>query len=138
MAVTTRKSTKLSVLGFGALAFSVAAVTFGAGPASADPNDPSMTNARPDGTVSSRQAASTSGAKHCVVNPGTLGTSSVVSSDVGTPMQTAAEAGPSWVGSDGWQAIGLSPSSPWRGNFNQSTGTGPQCKKGKAGKGNSF
>jgi len=126
------------VLGFGALAFSMAALTFGAGTSGADQNDPGMTDARPDGTVHSRQAASTSGAKHCAVDPGTLGTASTATADHGVPMQTANEAGPSWVGSDGWQAIGLSPSNPWRGNFNQSTKTGPHCKQGRAGKGNSF
>ncbi|MCH9643126.1 MAG: hypothetical protein K0U71_15700 [Actinomycetia bacterium] len=138
MVDVSHKSAKLGVLGGGALAFGMVAATLGAGAASANPNDPGMTDVRGNGVVSSRQADSTSGAGHCVVNPGTLGTASVHSSDHGEPMQRAAETGPSWVGSDGWNASGLSPSNPWRGNFNQSTGTGPQCKKGRASKGNSF
>jgi len=133
MAAVTRKSTKPGVFGFGALAFSVAALTFGAGTAGADPNDPAMTEISGNGVVNSREAASTSGSARCTVDPGTLSTATLATSDVGTPMQTAAEAGPSWVGSDGWQAIGLSPSNPWGGNFNpRSTKTGPQCKQGKS------
>jgi len=42
MAAIAQNSKKLAVAGFGALAFSVAALTFGAGAASADPNDPSL------------------------------------------------------------------------------------------------
>lgn len=138
MVAVTRISTKLRALGTGALAIGVAALTFGTGAASANPNDPGMTNVRPDGTVNSRQAASTSGANHCAVSPGTLSTSSTHSSDVGVPSQKTGESGPRWVGSDGWQAIGLSPSNPWRGNFNRPTRTGPQCKKGRAGSANRF
>ncbi|MCB0950528.1 MAG: hypothetical protein KDB44_14870 [Mycobacterium sp.] len=134
----TQRPTKPGIVGFGALAFSVAALTFGAGIAGADPNDPGMTNVRPDGTVSSRQAAATSGARHCAVNPGTLNTTSTVTSDIGVPTQKASEAGPKWVGSNGWQAIGLSPSNPWRGNFNDTAKTGPQCKKGRAGSAGRF
>lgn len=132
MATDTRASSKFSVLGVGAFAVGMAAITFGAGIASADPNDPGMTDVRADGSVHSRQAASTSGAKQCVADTGTLGTASATSSDVGVPMQTSHESGPNWVGSHGWQAIGTSNSNPWRGNFNQSTRTGPQCKTGKA------
>lgn len=132
MTVATRKSTKLSTLGICALAVSVTAVTIGAGTASAGPNDPGMTDVRGNGTVSSRQADSTSGAKHCVVNPGTLGTASTTTADHGEPMQRAAEAGPSWVGSDGYNAVGTAPSNSWRGSFNGGTRSGPQCKKGRA------
>lgn len=138
MVAVIRNSSKLGALGIGALAIGVAALTFGAGSAGANPNDPGMTNVRPDGSVNSRQAAATSGANHCAVSTGTLDTSSSVSSNVGVPKQGASEAGPSWVGSDGWQAIGLSPSNPWRGNFNRPTKTGPQCKKGRAGSANRF
>lgn len=133
MAALTRDAVKFGALGLGALAVSVSALTFGAGAAGANPNDPSMTNVRPDGTVSSRQADSVAGADHCSVSPGTLSTASTASSDVGVPMQKAQEAGPQWVGSRGWQAVGISPSNPWGGNFNpQNTRTGPQCKSGKA------
>ncbi|MGB0878792.1 MAG: hypothetical protein ACPGVY_16490 [Mycobacterium sp.] len=132
MVDVSRKSAKLGVLGCGALAFSMAAATLGAGAASANPNDPGMTDVRGNGVVSSRQADSTSGANRCDVSTGTLGTASIHDADHGEPMQRAAETGPSWVGSDGWNAIGLSPSNPWRGNFNQSTRTGPQCRGGNA------
>ncbi len=110
-----------------------AVMTLGAGIAGADPNDPGMTNVRPDGHVDSPQSASTSGAKPCMVDPGTLSTSSVDSSDIGVPTQHAHEAGPEWVGSRGWQAVGLSPSNPWGGHFNpQNTTTGPHCTRSKA------
>jgi hypothetical protein len=132
MADVSRKSTKMGALGLGALAVSVTALTLGAGTASAGPNDPGMIDVRGNGQVSSRQADSTSGANRCDVSTGTLGTASVVDADLGEPMQRAAEAGPSWVGSDGWNAIGLSPSNPWRGNFNPSTRSGPQCRGGNA------
>jgi hypothetical protein len=133
MAAGTGGSGKLSVvLGIATLAVSVAALTFGAGIASAGPNDPGMTDVTGDGAVNSRQAASTSGAKPCAVDPGTLGTATSSSSDLGVPMQTAHESGPSWVGSDDWNAIGATGSNPWRGNFNQGTTTGPHCKTGKA------
>nr|MCH9734347.1 hypothetical protein [Actinomycetes bacterium] len=85
------------------------------------------------GEVSSRQAASVSAASHCDVSSGTHPTSDVRDTDHGTPMQRATEAGPSWVGSDGWQAIGLSRSNPWGGSFSsQSTSTGLQCHDGNA------
>jgi len=132
MADVSRKSTKLGVLGCGALLVSAAAVTLGAGTASADPNDPGMIDVRGGGKVSSRQADSTSGANRCDVSTGTLGTASVVDADQGAPMQRTTEAGPSWVGSDGWNAIGLSPSNPWRGSFNPTTKSGPQCRGGNA------
>ncbi|GJF11138.1 hypothetical protein NGTWS0302_15470 [Mycolicibacterium cyprinidarum] len=132
MAAVIHKSVQVGVLGIGAFALSVATL-IGAGAANADPNDPSMTTVRGNGTVSSRQAASTSGAKPCAVNPGTLSTASTIASDVGTPTQKAQEAGPEWVGSRGWQAVGISPSNPWGGNFNpRSTKTGPQCRGSKA------
>ena len=83
--------------------------------------------------VTSRQSAATAGADYCAANPGTLGTASVISSDIGIPSQKAEEAGPEWVGSRGWQAIGLSPSNPWGGAFDpSSTSTGPQCGPGRA------
>jgi hypothetical protein len=139
MAVETRGVNKLSVLGIGAVAVSVIAMTFGVGIASADPNDPGMTDVSSNGHVDSPQAASTSGAKPCVADPGTLSTASSSSSEVGVPMQTTHESGPSWVGSDGWNAIGATNSNPWRGNFSsQNTKTGPQCKTGKAGAANRF
>ncbi|MCB0950529.1 MAG: hypothetical protein KDB44_14875 [Mycobacterium sp.] len=129
----THKTTTRGVLGFGVLAATVVALTLGAGTAGADPNDPSMTEVGGNGVVNSRQADSVAGSKYCAVNPGTLSTASTNSSDVGTPTQKAQEAGPEWVGSRGWQAIGISPSNPWGGNFNpQNTRTGPQCKKGRA------
>ncbi|WP_370330855.1 hypothetical protein [Mycolicibacterium hippocampi] len=133
MAALIQNSKKLGVLGFGALAFSVAALTFGAGTAGADPNDPSHPTIGGDGVVSSRQAAATSGADYCAVSPGTLGTASVIASDMGVPSQKAEEAGPEWVGSDGWQAQGLSRSNAWGGAFDPSnTSTGPQCGPGAA------
>lgn len=133
MAALTQKFVKLGVLGVGALGLSVAALTSGVGTAGANPNDPGMDNVRPDGTVNSRQAASTAGSKYCEVGTGTLTTASTHTPEMGTPKQTAQEAGPSWVGSNGWQAIGLSPSNPWGGNFNpRNTRTGPQCRKGNA------
>lgn len=138
MATYTLASNRLGVLAVGLLAVSMAAMTFGAGIASADPNDPGMTDVRPDGSVHSREAAATSGAKQCATDPGTLGTSSTHSSDVGVPMQTSHESGPSWVGSHGWQANGTTSSNPWRGNFNKSTKTGPQCKTGHANSAGSF
>ena len=134
MAADTRKSNKLSALTLG-----VAALTWGAGIASAGPNDPGMTDVGGDGVVHSRQSASTSGTKHCAVDPGTLNTSSTNSSGIGVPTQHAHESGPSWVGSDGWQAIGQSRSNPWGGNFNpQNTKTGPQCRTGHSGSAGSF
>ncbi|MGB2919151.1 MAG: hypothetical protein WBC15_02675, partial [Mycobacterium sp.] len=133
MAALTHNSKKLGVLGFGALAFSVAALTFGAGTAGADPNDPSHPTIGGDGVVNSRQAASTAGADYCAVNPGTLGTASVIASDMGVPTQKAQESGPEWVGSDGWQAQGLSRSNQWGGAFDAgSVDTGPQCGPGSA------
>ena len=134
-AAVTHKSTKLGVLGFGAIAFSVAALTFGAGTAGADQNNPSMTEVGGNqGVVTSRQSAATSGADHCMVNPGTLSTVSTVTSDIGAPTQKAEEAGPSWVGSDGWQAMGQSRSNPFGGAFDpRNTSTGPQCGPGSAG-----
>ena len=138
MVAVPHKSTKLAALGLGAVSAGVAALMLGSGIAAASPNDPGMTNVRPDGTVNSRQSASTSGANHCQVSTGTLSTAGSNASGIGVPSQRASEAGPSWVGSDGWQAIGLSPSNPWRGNFNRPTKTGPQCKKGRAGSASRF
>lgn len=138
MATVTPKSTRLDGLGLGAFAVNVAALafsawTFGAGTASADPNDPAMTEVGGDGVVNSRQAASIAGADYCTVSPGTLGTAGIVASDVGTPTQKAEESGPEWVGSRGWQAIGLAPSNPWGGAFDpRNTSTGPQCGPGDA------
>lgn len=133
MTTDTRESGNKSTLGVCVFAVSMAAITFGAGVASADPNDPGMTDVRPNGAVHSRQATATSGAKQCVADPGTLATSSATSSDVGVPMQTIHESGPSWVGSHGWQASGTTSSSPWGGHFNaQHAKTGPECTTGHA------
>ncbi len=152
MAALALKSTKLFVIGMGALAISVVTLTFGAATANADPNDPSPTDVGRTGTVTSRQADSTSGAQRCMVDPGTLGTTSRVTSDVGTPMQRVNEAGPSWVGSDGWHSRSQGRSGPWaRGNFSRSrrfnqsdainrptTRTGPQCRQGTARRADTF
>ncbi len=133
MAAFIRKTAKFGALGVGALAVTLSGMTAGAGTAGANPNDPGMDRVGGNGSVSSRQAASTSGAKHCEVGMGTLSTASSHTPEMGAPKQTTKEAGPSWVGSDGWQAIGLSPSNPWGGNFNpRNTRTGPQCKSGTA------
>ncbi|MDZ4264250.1 MAG: hypothetical protein U1D00_00845 [Mycobacterium sp.] len=133
MAALTHNSKKLGALGFGALALSGAFLAFGAGTASADPNDPSMVEVGGDGVVNSRQSASIAGADYCAVSPGTLGTASTISSDIGIPTQKAEEAGPEWVGSRGWQAVGVSPSDPWGGAFDpRNTSTGPQCGPGSA------
>lgn len=134
MVADGRKLRKLTLLGVDALVVSVAAMTLSAGVASTDPNDPGMTDVGPNGHVDSPQSASITGAKPCVVDPGTLSTAATESGDVGVPMQHAREAGPSWVGSDGWQAIGTSNSNPWGGHFNpHNTKTGPQCGRSKAG-----
>ncbi|MGD9619753.1 MAG: hypothetical protein AB7G47_04990 [Mycolicibacterium sp.] len=137
MAALIHKSAKIGALGLGAVAFSLAAFTLGAGSAGANPNnpnDPGMYEVGGDGAVSSRQAASTSSPKYCEVGMGTLGTASTPGrSEIGTPTQYAESAGPSWVGSDGWQAIGITGSNPWGGSFNpQNTRTGPQCRQGNA------
>ena len=96
--------------------------------AHADPNDPSLTQFSPDGQVRSEQSASINSSDRCVANEGTLSTSDVRTSDMGTPEQTTSEAGPEWVGSRGWQALALSPSNPWGGNFDpQNVPTGPVC-----------
>lgn len=132
MVAAAQKSTKLGALGAGAVAVSFVALTFGSGISGANPNDPGMDRVGGNGSVSSRQADSTSGAKYCEVGTGTLNTASTHTPEMGAPKQTAKEAGPSWVGSDGWQAVGLSPSNPWRGSFNPKTRSGPQCKQGRS------
>lgn len=133
MAALIHTAAKLGAVSVGALALILTAVTTGSVTAGADPNDPGMDRVGGNGSVSSRQADSTAGSKHCVVDIGTLNTASTHTPEMGTPKQTAKEAGPSWVGSNGWQAIGLSPSNPWGGNFNpRNTRTGPQCKSGTA------
>lgn len=133
MVADVGKSTKFTLLGVDALVVA-AAIAFAAGIAHADPNDPGMTNVRPDGHVDSPQSASTSGGAPCVVDPGTLSTASTESGDIGVPIQHAQESGPDWVGSHGWQAIGTSNANPWGGNFNpQHTRTGPHCGPSKAG-----
>lgn len=97
--------------------------------AHADPNDPSPENVSPDGQVRSEQAASVAGSDRCMTSVGTMGTSDVRDSDMGVPNQLAQEAGPDWVGSDGWQALGSSRSNPWGGNFDpRNIHTGPACK----------
>ncbi|BBX20452.1 hypothetical protein [Mycolicibacterium duvalii] len=125
---TVTRKARFGVLGVGALALTAAALTFGAGTAGADPNDPAHQEFSPDGQVRSSQAASVSGSEPCVTSTGTAGTSDVRVTDVSTPKQTASEAGPEWVGSDGWQASGLTRSNPWGGAFDpRNVGTGPQC-----------
>ena len=132
MAAIFDKSAKLGALTLGALFVSVAALTSGAGVAGAGPNDPGMDRVGADQDVNSRQADSVSGASHCDVSSGTLSTSEVRDSNHGAPMQRTSEAGASWVGSDGWQAIGTSRSNPWGGSFNsRKTRTGLQCHGGK-------
>ncbi len=125
------KSAKLGALAIGALAVSMAAVTMGAGTAGASPNNPGMDRVGADQDVNSRQADSVAGVNHCDVSSGTLSTSEVRDSKHHVPMQRTREAGPSWVGSDGWQAIGTSRSNPWRGGFNRRTRTGLQCHGGR-------
>lgn len=130
---TGARKARLGVLGVGALAFTSAALIFGAGTAGADPNDPAHQEFSPDGQVRSEQAASVSGSDLCVTTTGTAGTSDVRVTDVNTPKQTASEAGPDWVGSDGWQAQGLTRSNPWGGAFDpRNVGTGPQCSPVRA------
>ncbi len=132
MAAILDKSAKVGALAMGALFVSVAALTSGAGIAGANPNKPGMDRVRGDGDVNSRQAHSVSGANHCDVSSGTLSTSEVRDTDHGQPMQRTREAGPSWVGSDGWQAIGTSRSNPWGTSFvtGGPTRTGLQCHGG--------
>lgn len=123
---TSTRSTRLGVLGVGALALTTFALTFGAGTAGADPNDPGHQEFSPDGQVRSSQASNVSSGSLCTVrtSQGTVHTS-----DIGTPTQRAKEAGPSWVGSDGWQAQGMSRSNAWGGAFDpRNTRTGPQCR----------
>ncbi len=93
-----RKAHTLRLLAVDALAIGVTAMAFSAGIASANPNDPGMTDVRGDGVVHSRQSAGVTGTKHCAVDPGTLNTSSTNSSGMGVPTQHAHEAGP--AGSD--------------------------------------
>ncbi|MGE2729684.1 hypothetical protein ACQI4F_09405 [Mycolicibacterium vaccae] len=126
---TATRTKRLGVLGVGALALTTAALTFGAGTAGADPNDPAHQTFGPDGQVRSSQAANVSGSELCTANTGTSGTSDVRTSDIGIPKQHAEEAGPSWVGSDGWQAQGLTRSNPWGGAFDpRNVRTGPTCE----------
>jgi hypothetical protein len=117
--------------GIGALAAAAAVgavLTFGTATALADPNDPAMQELSPDGQVRSEQAATVSGSDLCTVNAGTLATSDIRTSDQGVPKQTVEEAGPEWVGSRGWQAIGIAPADPWGGNFDpRNVSTGPAC-----------
>ncbi|UXA18320.1 hypothetical protein [Mycobacterium sp. SMC-4] len=102
--------------------------------AHADPNDPAPAQVSADGQVHSEQSASVAGSDRCMTNVGTMGTSSVRASDMDVPHQTAQEAGPEWVGSDGWQAQGISRSNPWGGNFDPTnTHTGPACAPVTAG-----
>ncbi|MEZ0339069.1 hypothetical protein ACAG25_03695 [Mycobacterium sp. pV006] len=105
------------------------------GPAAhADPSDPTPGKMSADGQVHSEQAARVAGSQPCAVNVGTASGETVHTSDSGTPMQVAKEAGPEWVGSDGWQAQGISRSNPWGGNFDPSKiHTGMACKPVTAG-----
>ena len=130
MATVTHKSKKLGALGIGALALSSAFLAFGAGTASADEdsNGPAMQDFAGSGVVSSRQATSIAGSDLCAVSPGTLSTADARIPDVNVPLQTSSETGPSWVGSDGWQASGETLSNPWAGSFDpQNANTGPVC-----------
>lgn len=122
---TVTRTTRL-IAGAGALAS--AALTLTAALAHADPNDPAMSQLSPDGHVRSEQSAKVSSDDLCVANEGTLGTASIRSPEIGVPQQSAEEAGPEWVGSRGWQAVGIDPADPWGGNFDpQNTHTGPAC-----------
>lgn len=119
--------TRTSRVGAGVVALAFA-VSFGAAVAHADPNDPSMTELTPNGQVRSEQSARVASGDRCTANEGTMPTSDVRTSDQGVPEQTAKEAGPEWVGSRGWQAVAISPSDPWGGNFDPTnTPTGPAC-----------
>lgn len=131
MARDPRISTRrilFNTLGIAIVALVTAATGVGAAIAHADPNDPSMTKFSPDGRVRSEQSAGITVSDRCMANAGTLSTSDVRASDMGTPEQISKEAGPEWVGSRGWQAIALSPSNPWGGNFDPHTvSSGPVC-----------
>ena len=130
MAASTHKSKKLGALGFGALALSGAFLAFGAGTASADENSPgpAMAEIGETGVVSSRQAAAIQASDLCAVNVGTLSTASAYIPEVNVPRQSAQEAGPEWVGSRGWQAVGINPADPWGAAFDpQNANTGPAC-----------
>jgi hypothetical protein len=110
------------------------ALSLGGAVAHADSNDPAPVEVSADGQVRSEQAASVTGSQPCKTSLGTLGSGDVRSSDMGVPHQLAREAGPEWVGSDGWQAQGISRSNPWGGNFDPTnTHTGPACKPVTAG-----
>lgn len=80
------------------------ALNLGVATAHADPNDPTPTQFSADGQVRSEQAANVTGSQPCMASVGTLGGGGVRSSEMGVPHQLAKEAGPEWVGSDGWQA----------------------------------
>ncbi|MGZ8801699.1 MAG: hypothetical protein ACXWZL_03510 [Mycobacterium sp.] len=119
---------RTSRLSVGAFALVSVALTLGTALAHADPNDPALSELSPDGHVRSEQAAKVEGGDRCVPNEGTLGTASIRTPEIGVPEQTAKEAGPEWVGSRGWQAVGIDPADPWGGNFDpQNTPTGPAC-----------
>jgi len=119
---------KLGAFGVVAVGLTAAALSFGTAIAHADPNDPSPAETSPDGTVRSEQAAGVSRSDLCVASAGTLGTSDVRTSDMGIPNQDVQEAGPEWVGSRGWQAVGIAPADPWGGNFDpQTVQSGPAC-----------
>ncbi|MGE2835282.1 hypothetical protein [Mycobacterium sp. SMC-4] len=110
------------------------ALSLGSAVAHADPNDPAPTDISADGQVRSEQAASVTSSEACLTSIGTQSGSDVRTSEMGVPHQTASEAGPEWVGSDGWQAQGISRSNPWGGNFDpRNTPTGPACKPVKVG-----
>lgn len=110
------------------------ALSLGVATAQADPNDPAPTQSSADGQVRSEQAAGVTGSQPCMANVGTLGGGDIRSSEMGVPHQMAEEAGPEWVGSDGWQAQGISRSNPWGGNFDPTNiHTGPTCKPVTAG-----
>ena len=119
---------RFSASSVAALALTAGVLAFGAGMANADPNDPAMTEVPPNGQLQSSGAARFSGGDRCVVNEGTLPTSVVRSFEQGSPNQIIEEAGPEWVGSRGWRAVGSNPAYPWGGSFNpRSAKTGPAC-----------
>ncbi|MEH3130156.1 MAG: hypothetical protein PGN27_09395 [Mycolicibacterium neoaurum] len=128
MAEAIDRVKKAGIVGIGAFAASCALLTFGAGTAMADDDTgPAPTEVGSQGVVSSPQSAATAAAKRCETSAGTLSTASVYVPDGNTPKQTVDEKGPTEVGSNGWIAINVNPSSPWNASFFNGANTGPQC-----------
>jgi hypothetical protein len=125
MADAIHRIKKAGILSAGGFVASVAVLAFGAGTAAAEPGPTEV--AAQGGIVSSPQAASVVSGKRCEVSAGTLSTASVYVPEVNVPKQTADEAGPEWVGSDAWVAIGTNPADPWYNDFLLTAPTGPQC-----------